>query len=646
MLGRRPPVSIVTAQGIHRAYGNHTVLRAADLSIDPGERIGIVGLNGAGKSTLSRILAGTEPADLGTVARRRGASIAYLEQVPSFEGDPTAFEAVTSGLLGWSDAVARHEAASLALSSGVGNIGYLLEQQATAQADVERLGGWDREHNVLAFMNHLSIRRPDAKVSSLSGGEQRRVALARVLISSPDLAILDEPTNHLDAETIEWLEAYLIDEYQNAILLITHDRYLLDRVAQRTVEVANGEVYSYDGGYQLYLEQKAERLAHMERTESNRQNFLRKELEWLSRQPKARSTKQKARIERAETAKGVSAPKLDRTATLELDVVRSGKTILELRDLRVEIGGRVLIHDLSLFLTEGERIGIVGPNGSGKTTLLKTLLGELKPASGSVVLGQNTKVAYFDQRRSGLDDSKSIFDNVAGDQSKIELGGEVIEARSYLERFAFDPHKQRQIVGSLSGGERARVALARLLRQSANLVILDEPTNDLDTATLGALESMLVDFGITALVVTHDRWFLDRVATSVLAFEDGGHATRYPGNYETYRRLRAERESVPKPSSPPSAPAKTLPVAAVAKDRSAKKKGLNNVEQRELGSLPDAIERAERRVSDLGQALANPKTYAASGKEIAKVGAELELAKAEVDTLTQRWEELERKKSE
>ncbi len=622
------------------------MLRAADLSIDPGERIGIVGLNGAGKSTLSRILAGTEPADLGTVARRRGASIAYLEQVPSFEGDPTAFEAVTSGLLGWSDAVARHEAASLALSSGVGNIEFLLEQQATAQADVERLGGWDREHNVLAFMNHLSIRRPEAKVSSLSGGEQRRVALARVLISSPDLAILDEPTNHLDAETIEWLETYLIDEYQNAILLITHDRYLLDRVAQRTVEVANGEVYSYDGGYQLYLEQKAERLAHMERTESNRQNFLRKELEWLSRQPKARSTKQKARIDRAESAKAVNAPKLDRTATLELDVVRSGKTILELRDLRVEIGGRVLIDDLSLFLTEGERIGIVGPNGSGKTTLLKTLLGELKPASGSVVLGQNTKVAYFDQRRSGLDDTKSIFDNVAGDQSKIELGGEVIEARSYLERFAFDPHKQRQIVGSLSGGERARVALARLLRQSANLVILDEPTNDLDTATLGALESMLVDFGITALVVTHDRWFLDRVATSVLAFEEGGRATRYPGNYETYRRLRAERESAPKPSSPPPAAAKTASVAPADKGRSASKKGLSNAEQRELTGLPDAIERAERRVAELGQTLSNPKTYAAGKKEIAKVGAELELSKAEVEKLTHRWEELERKKSE
>lgn len=637
-------MSIVTAQQVHRSYGTHVVLRSADLSIAPGERVGVVGLNGAGKSTLSRILAGSEQPDSGTVARRRGASIAYLEQVPHFEGDPSALEAVTSGLTGWSEAVARHEAASRALASGTGKLEALLEEQQQAASDVERLGGWDREHRVTAFLDHLGIRRRDAKVSSFSGGEQRRVALARVLISAPDLAILDEPTNHLDAETIEWLEQYLIEEYKNAILLITHDRYLLDRVAERTVEVANGEAYSYDGGYERYLEQKAERLAHAERTEANRQNFLRKELEWLSRQPKARSTKQKARIDRAEAAKAVSAPKIERTATLELDVVRSGKTILELRDLRVAIAGRTLIDKLTLFLTEGERVGIVGPNGSGKTTFLRTLLGELPPAGGSVILGQNTKVAYFDQRRSGLDDSKSIWDNVVGDQSRIELGGEVIEARSYLERFAFDPHKQRQQVGSLSGGERARVALARLLRQSANLVILDEPTNDLDVATLGALESMLVDFGVTALVVTHDRWFLDRVATSILAIEEGGRATRYPGNYDTFRRLRAEVRAA-QAEAPSEAPS-----GASAPKRSekppSKKKGLSNAEQRELSGLPDAIEAAEERVSELNEQLSNPATYAAGGQEITRITGLLDAAKAEAEKLTLRWEELELKQEE
>jgi ABC transport system ATP-binding/permease protein len=615
------------------------------MSIAPGERVGVVGLNGAGKSTLSRILAGTEPADSGTVSRRRGATISYLEQVPQFEGDPTALEAVTSGLSGWSEAVARHEAASAALSRGDGNVEALLDEQQRAASEVERLGGWDRQHKVAAFLDHLGIHRSDAKVSSLSGGEQRRVALARVLISSPDLAILDEPTNHLDAETIEWLEQYLIEEYKNAILLITHDRYLLDRVAERTVEVANGEVYSYDGGYERYLEQKAERMAHAERTESNRQNFLRKELEWLSRQPKARSTKQKARIDRAETAKAVSGPKLDRTAALELDVVRSGKTILELRDLKVAIGGRTLIEKLTLFLTEGERIGIVGPNGSGKTTLLKTLLGELPPASGSVILGQNTKVAYFDQRRSGLDDNKSIFENVVGDQSRIELGGEVIEPRSYLERFAFDAHKQRQQVSSLSGGERARVALARLLRQSANLVILDEPTNDLDTATLGALESMLVDFGVTALVVTHDRWFLDRVATSILSIEEGGQAVRYPGNYDTFRRLRAQLQAE-RAQNPASASASAGSTQARSDRPPSKKKSLNNAEQRELSGLPDAIETGETRVAELSDTLAKPATYAAGGKEIARVTDLLNLAKAEVERLTKRWEELERKQEE
>jgi len=637
-------VSIVTVQNIHKSFDTQVVLRSADLSIDPGERVGVVGLNGAGKSTLSRIMAGTELSDSGNIARRRGASIVYLEQVPKFDGDPTAADAVTSGLLDWSRAVARHEAASASLSKGEGDLNSLLAEQEQAAGEVERLGGWDRQHRVAAFMDHLGIHRKEARISTLSGGEQRRVALARVLISSPDLAILDEPTNHLDAETIEWLETYLIDEYKNAILLITHDRYLLDRVAERTVEVANGEVYSYDGGYERYLEQKAERLAHMARTESNRQNFLRKELEWLRRQPKARSTKQKARIDRAEAAKSVTAPKLDRTASLELDVVRSGKTILELRDLQIKVGERVLIEKLTMFLTEGERVGIVGPNGSGKTTLLKTLLGDHTPSSGSVVLGQNTKVAYFDQRRSGLKDELSIYENVVGDQSRIELGGEVIEPRSYLERFAFDPHKQRQPVGSLSGGERARVALARLLRQSANLVILDEPTNDLDVATLGALESMLVDFGVTALVVTHDRWFLDRVATSILSFEEDGKVVRYPGNYETFRRLRAEIQAERAASPAPTAATK-LP-SQPPRAGNNKKKPLSNNEQRELASLPDAIEAAEARVAELTLALANPANYTSGGKEVAKLTEQLASAKSEVERLSARWEELERKQEE
>lgn len=636
-------MSIVAAHGIKKAYGPDVVLRSAEVVIDPGERVGMVGKNGAGKSTLARILAGVEAPDEGQVARRRGALILYLDQVPRFEGDPTAREAAAQGLRAWNAAMARHEELSARLAEGGANLERLLAEQAEVAEEIERLGGFEQGHRVESMLTHLGIREPDRRLSSLSGGEQRRVALARALIARAELTILDEPTNHLDAETVEWLEQYLLEEHTGAVLLVTHDRYLLDRVAERTLEVSDGEVYSYDGGYELYLEQKAERQALAARTEQNRQNFLRRELEWLRRQPKARTTKQKARIERAEAALSVQAPKAEKQHTFELDVTRSGKTILEVRGLGIELSGRSLVKSLDLFLTEGERIGIVGANGSGKTTLLKTLLGARAPTSGQVVLGQNTKVAYFDQQRSGLDDAKSIFENIATDQSRIQIGGEVMDPRTYLERFGFDTYKQRQPVGALSGGERARVALAKMLRQSANLVVMDEPTNDLDVATLGALESMLVELGATALVVTHDRWFLDRVATSILAFEGDGRVTLYPGNYETFRRLSAEARAArqAEPAVREERPrAESVPVKP-----SAKKKALSYAEEKELAGLPDAIERAEESVNALEQKLADPSTYAESGAEVPQLVAELEAARAEVARLMTRWEELEAKKA-
>jgi ABC transport system ATP-binding/permease protein len=638
-------LSIVAAHGLQKGYGNHIVLRSAQLIIEPGERVGVVGLNGAGKSTLGKLLAGVESADGGSIARRRGARIEYLDQVPRFDAGLTAEQAASQGLAAWNDAVSRHAAASAALGEGAADTERLLEQQASAAEEVERLGGWDQLHRVHAVLGHLGITRPDALVETLSGGEQRRVALARLLIARPDLAILDEPTNHLDAETIEWLEQHLMEDFPGAVLLVTHDRYLLDNVAQRTVEVADGEAFSYDGGYERYLEQKAERQAHAARTEQNRQNFLRRELEWLRRMPKARTTKSQARIDRAEAALAVPKPKQEQRVSLELDVSRAGKTLLELRELSLEIAGRTLIKNLSLFAMQGDRIGIVGPNGAGKTTLLRAILGQHPPASGTITVGKNTKVAYFDQKRSGLDDSKSIWDNVTGDQSRIELGGEVIDPRSYLERFAFDSHKQRQPVGSLSGGERARVALARLLRQSANLVLFDEPTNDLDTATLGAVEGMLIDFGVTALIVTHDRYFLDRVATSILAFEGDGSVIHYPGNYDTFRRLRAEAREARKASVPPPNAAATAPAKGGSQKPPAKKKGLSGSEERELVGLPERIDQAEQKLSQLEAKLGDPKLYAGGGADVATLQREIEQARAEANRLTQRWEELELKRS-
>ncbi len=634
-------LSIVAAHSLQKGYGNHVVLRSAELIIEPGERVGVVGLNGAGKSTLGKLLAGVEQPDGGNIARRRGARIEYLEQVPRFDAALTAEQVVSRGLTAWNEAVARHAAASAALGAATSDDAKLLEEQAAAAEEVERLGGWDQSHRIRAVLQHLGVRRPEALVSEMSGGEQRRVALARLLVARPDLAILDEPTNHLDAETIEWLEQHLVDEFPGAVLLITHDRYLLDNVAQRTVEVADGEAFSYDGGYERYLEQKAERQAHAARTEQNRQNFLRRELEWLRRMPKARTTKQQARIDRAHEALKAPKPKQEQKVTLELDVSRAGKTLLELRDVSVTLAGRELVQKLSLFVVQGERIGIVGPNGAGKTTLLRAVLGQLAPSSGSITVGKNTKIAYFDQKRSGLDDAKSIWDNVTGDQSRIELGGEVIDPRSYLERFAFDSHKQRQPVGSLSGGERARVALARLLRQSANLVLFDEPTNDLDVATLGAVEGMLLDFGVTALIVTHDRYFLDRVASSILAFEGDGRVVHYPGNYDTFRRLRAEAREARK-AEEKAAPA-VAPKAASARP-SANRKKLSNNEEKELLGLPDAIDRAEQLIAELTAKLGDPATYA-GGVDVPALNRELAAARDEAERLTARWEELETKRS-
>jgi ABC transport system ATP-binding/permease protein len=633
-------VPLLDATGLHKAYGARTVLRSVDVTIRTGERVGVVGQNGAGKSTLARILAGLEVPDGGVLSRRRGTTVLYLEQVPRFAGDPTVEHAASSGLSAWSDAVARHEAASRALSAGESDRdSLLLEQQEAAEA-VERFGGWQQRHRVAAILDKLGVGRLDARISTLSGGEQRRVALARLLVAEPDLAVLDEPTNHLDAETIEGLEKHWLEESSGALLLITHDRYLLDRVATRTLEVSDGQVFSYEGGYELYLEQKAERAAHAARAERNRQNLLRRELEWLRRQPKARTTKQKARVDRAQSALATDAPREERQASFALEVVRSGKTILEARGLTVAAGGNVLIRGFDLFVTAGERIGIVGRNGTGKTTLLRTLLGDHPATEGSVTVGKNTQVAYFDQLRGGLEEDRTVLENVIGDQTRIELGGRVVEPHAYLERFGLDGSLTRQRVGSLSGGERARVALARLMRRSTNLLVLDEPTNDLDVDTLSALEDMLVEFGVTALVVTHDRWFLDRVATAILAFEGDGRVVRYPGNHDTYLRLRAEARALASATVPPG-PARPGPARAPA----SRKRGLTFAEDRELAQLPDAIEAAEAQVTALTAELADPATYATRGADVARLTGELEAARGDVDRLTERWEALETKKS-
>ncbi len=646
---------ILDATDLCKHIANRTLLQDVNLTLRRGERVGLVGRNGSGKTTLGRLLAGLEPSDGGRIARRRGASVGYLPQEPRLEPGRSIREVVLESLAEWSAMRLRFDALTEALSgeTEADRQMQLAAEQAEVGEALERLGGWEREHEAEAIVGHLGLADPDRRVETLSGGEARRVALAQLLVAQPDLAILDEPTNHLDLDTIEWLEEHLRDRFPGALLLISHDRSVLDQVTTRTLELHDGLLDSYEGGYAAYLIAKAEREAHAERTERNRQNFLRREVEWLRRQPKARATKQKARIARAEAALDREAPQAERFAELEIRSERLGKTILELKGLRLERDGRCLIDGLDLALRPGERLGIVGPNGSGKTSLLLALLGELAPSAGEIVVGANTKIGYLDQARAGLDDSATVREAAVGDAAEIRLGDERLRVGGYLERFLFDAKQQRLKVGELSGGERARVCLARLLARSCNLLLLDEPTNDLDVETLGSLETMLLDFGGSVLFVSHDRWMLDRVSTAILGFQGEGQVERFEGSYSDYRARAPRRTSfgAPSGSAPPArsassvgssgqtagaggSPGRSLAVATPQK--------LSHRERIELAGLPDAIEAAEARVADLQLRLADPELYQGeAGPEVARLRESLVEAEADAARLMKRWEALE-----
>ncbi|MFO0737257.1 MAG: ABC-F family ATP-binding cassette domain-containing protein [Labilithrix sp.] len=550
---------VLTAHAVTKAYGLKPLFDGATFTIKRGEKVALLGPNGTGKSTLLRVLAGLEPLDTGTIDRRRDASILYLPQEPELDPELSPRAIAREGLAAWHAAKLRYDEVSSRIGHGE-TTDALMAEQATLAEDVERLGGWSRDHEVDEILHHLGVRDVERAVGTMSGGEKRRVALARILVAKPDLAIFDEPTNHLDADTIAWLEQYMLSELGGAVLFVTHDRYLLDHVASRVFDLEDGKVTEYTkrndavGAFEDFLEQKAERFAHAERVESNRQNFLRKEIEWLRRGPKARSTKQKARIQRAETAvasEGLRVRPEVELGGLETGASRLGKTILELVDVRLDLGGRRLIDDLTLRLVKGNRIGIVGPNGAGKTTLLRLITGELAPTAGKIERGLNTKFAYFDQARTTLRDDWTVFDNVAEREGAdrtgagdVTIGERTMGMRAYLELFMFEGAALRRKVSALSGGERARVALALALKTGANVLLLDEPTNDLDIATLGSLAELIESWPGCVLVVSHDRSFLDQVATSILAFpeeeSENGKLRLYAGNWESYRDQKRE----------------------------------------------------------------------------------------------------------
>ena len=631
---------VIDATQLRKVLSDRTLLDDVTLTIRRGEKVGLVGQNGSGKSTLGRVLANLDDIDGGRIARRRDSTVAYLAQEPQLPAGRTVREVVLESLSEWSATRRRFEelTEALATSTEPSEQARLASDQAEVGEALERAGGWEREHEAEATASHLGITDPDRRVETLSGGEARRVALAQLLVAEPDLAILDEPTNHLDLATIEWLEEHLRDRYAGAVLLISHDRQVLDAVTTRTLEIHDGKVESYDGGYARYLLAKAEREAHAERTWRNTRNFLRREVEWLRRMPKARGTKQKARIGRAETALEERAPQVERQAELRMQSERQGKTVLELNGVGLEREGRRLAQGIDLALRPGDRIGIIGPNGSGKTTLLLAILEQLDLAAGSIVRGATTKIGYLDQARSELDPKETVREAAVGDANEIVIGEERLSIGSYLERFLFDHAAQRRKVGELSGGERARVCLARLLSQKCNLLLLDEPTNDLDVMTLSALEAMLLDFGGSLILVSHDRWLLDRVSTAILAFEEGGSVDLHTGSYSDYR----ERKDAEEARAGASVPASVEKVAVVEDVKpSSKPRKLTHAERRELDGMMDAIEAAEEKVAALQAKLADPAAYQGEGDVAASLRAELEVAEAEALRLTERWEALE-----
>ncbi len=513
-----------------------TILRDISLSFFPGAKIGVLGLNGSGKSTLLKIMAGIDTSIDGEARAQTGIKVGYLPQEPELNDAHTVRAAVMEGVGETFRKLERFNAISELFAEPMTDdqMNALLEEQAKLQDAIDAAGAWELERKLEIAADALRLPAWDAIVGKLSGGEKRRVALCRLLLSAPDMLLLDEPTNHLDAESVAWLERYL-EEYPSTVIAVTHDRYFLDNVAEWILELDRGHGIPWQGNYSSWLEQKDARLAQEERSQEGLRKMLEKELEWVRQNPKARQAKSKARMQRFEELSSQEFQRRNETNEIYIPPgERLGDVVIEVKDLQKAFGDRVLFDGLNFTLPPGSIVGIIGPNGAGKTTLFRMLTGQEQPDSGEIRIGPSVKLAYVDQSRQQLDDKKTVWQEISGGQDLIKVGNYETPSRGYVGRFNFKGSTQQQLIGELSGGERNRVHLAKVLKTGGNVLLLDEPTNDLDIETLRALEEALLNFPGCAVVISHDRWFLDRIATHILAFEGDSQVVFFEGNYNEY----------------------------------------------------------------------------------------------------------------
>ena len=627
---------LLSANELTLSYGPQNLLDGVTLAVEAGEKVGMVGRNGCGKTSLLKILSRESEPDSGEIALRRNLRVGYLPQEFELNPNLTVIQNITSGVADLAEAITKYEA-------GEGSE----EELADLLHLIEHADGWNLDLRIKTTAEALGAPDLNSPITDLSGGEKRRVALCRALVRQPDLLLLDEPTNHLDAESISWLEDTL-RTFAGAVIFVTHDRYFLDTIATRIIEIDNGKAYSHPGNYTAFLESKAIRQEIASNSEKKRQKFLKDELEWVRAGVKARTTKSRSRLDAFYEVKDQDAPVEEGQMDLLIPPPPGlGNVVIELEKAGVNVGSesdpRWLFRNLDLQFRPGQCTGIVGRNGTGKTTLLKLCLDQIKPSSGRAVLGKRVKVNYIDQGRMELDGSGSLLDEISGGNDKILFGEETISARSYLRRFLFSDDRINERVDLLSGGERARLMLAKVLKNGGNLIVLDEPTNDLDLPSLRMLEEALAVFPGTVICVSHDRYFLDRICDQIVAFEEGGVVVQ-PGNYSYYLEKRKARETADRLQL--QAYEKSSSKVKEAPKRTTRPKPLSNRERSDLETIEERIQEAETAVETLAEKINDPTFQAENYDELPAENQKLAAAQEVVTELFARWEELEERKAE